>query len=145
MVAMRSEFNEVNVLASRANWAWPLALRDIFQPRGVNLLIADEPADFVTIIRRKRIHTAIIDMDSDRANGLATIKVIRVNYPLLPCLLLASAPSDSVLETALKFDVFSVLEKPFDMSLLQGLLNRLFIKKYNSDIFAELKPEINTD
>jgi len=137
MVAMRSQFDEVNVLASEENWAWPLALRDIFQPRGVNLLVADSPTDFLNVIRRKRIHTAIVDMDSEKAGGLATIKIIRMNYPLLPCLLLASAASGSLLETALRLDVFSVLDKPVNMSVLLQQLDRLFMKKYNSDIFAE--------
>jgi DNA-binding NtrC family response regulator len=143
MVAMPSQFDEVNVLASEANWAWPLALRDIFQPRGVNLLVADSPTDFLNIIRRKRIHTAIVDMDSEKAGGLMTVKVIRMNYPLLPCLLLTSRASESLLETALRLDVFSVLEKPVNMSILLRLLDRLFMKKYNSDIFAEQKPERN--
>ena len=132
---MRSQFDEINVLASEADWAWPLALRDIFQPRGVNLLVADSPADFVNIIRLKRIHTAIIDVDSERANGLATIKVIRVSYPMLPCLLLTSDVSESLLEAALRLDVFSVLDKPVDLSMLRQLLDRLFMRKYNSDIF----------
>ncbi len=140
---MPSQLDEVNVLASEANWAWPLALRDIFQPRGVNLLVADSTGDFLNIIRRKRIHTAIVDMDSEQAGGLATIKVIRMNHPLLPCLLLTSAASGSLLETALRLDVFSVLQKPVNMSILLRLLDRLFMKKYNSDIFAEQKPEIN--
>ena len=139
MVAMPSQFDEVNVLASGANWAWPLALRDIFQPRGVNLLVADTPADFLNIIRRKRIHTAIIDTDPEKAGGLATIKVIRMNYPLLPCLLLTKAASELLLETALRLDVFSVLEKPVKMPILLQLLDRMFTKKYNSDIFAENK------
>jgi DNA-binding NtrC family response regulator len=143
MVAMPSQFDEVNVLASEANWAWPLALRDIFEPRGVNLLVADSPTDFINIIRRKRIHTAIVDMDCAKAGGLATIKVIRMNYPLLPCLLLTSAPSESLLETALRLDVFSVLDKPVNMSLLLRLLDRLFMRKYNCDIFAEQKSQRN--
>ena len=41
MVSNLSKLDEVNVLASEANWAWPEALRDIFRPRGVNLLVAE--------------------------------------------------------------------------------------------------------
>jgi len=35
------------VLTSGANWAWPEALRYIFRPRGVNLLVAENAAEFV--------------------------------------------------------------------------------------------------
>jgi len=136
MVSNLSKLEEVNVLASEANWAWPEALRYIFRPRGINLLMAENAVEFVNIIERKRIHTTIVDMDSEESNGLATIKIIRMDYPLLPCILLTSAAGESLLGKALRLDVFSVIDKPVDMSILQEQLNRLFVKKYNSDIFA---------
>jgi len=98
--------------------------------------MAENAAEFVNIIQRKRIHTTIIDMDSEQSNGLATIKIIRMDYPLLPCILLTSGAGESLLGKALRLDVFSVIDKPVDMNVLQEQLNRLFVKKYNSDIFA---------
>ncbi|MHC4658208.1 MAG: response regulator [Planctomycetota bacterium] len=127
---------EFNVVASGASWAWPEALRDIFRPREVNLLVAESTEEFVNIIESTRIHTTIVDMDS-QTGGLTTIKVIRMNYPLLPCILLARAAGEAVLSKALQLDVFSVIDKPVDMCILREQLNKLFIKKYNSDIFAE--------
>ncbi len=135
MVSNLSKLEEVNVLASHANWAWPEALRCIFQPRGVNLLVAGSAAEFVSIIERKRIHTTIIDMDSQESDGLATIRIIRMDYPLLPCILLASTAGKSLLGKALRLDVFSVIDKPVDMQILREQLNRLFLKKYHSTIF----------
>jgi DNA-binding NtrC family response regulator len=136
MVAMWSKLDEVNLLASEADWAWPNAVRDIFRPRGINLLVADSAIEFVDIIKTKRIHATIVDMDSERSNGLATIKIIRFDYPLLPCILLTSAATESVLGEALQLDVFGVVDKPVDLNVLRQLLNRLFVKRYNSDIFA---------
>jgi DNA-binding NtrC family response regulator len=137
MVSNLSKFEEVNVLASEANWAWPEAVRSIFRPRGVNLLVADNAAEFVHIIKSKRIHTTIVDMDSETSNGLATIKIIRMNYPLLPCILLTSRAGQSLLDKALRLDVFSVIDKPVDMCILRQQLNRLFIRKYSSSVFEE--------
>jgi DNA-binding NtrC family response regulator len=136
MVAMRAQHSEFNILASEANWAWPEALRDIFEPRGVNLLVAHSAGEFVDVIKQKRIHTTIVDMDSE-INGLMTIRIIRMNYPLLPCILLASEVGATMLSKALQLDVFSVIDKPVDMEVLQDQLNRLFIKRYHSDIFAQ--------
>jgi len=136
MVSNLSKLDEVNVLASGANWAWPKALLDIFQPRDVSLLVAESAGEFVNIIERRRIHTTIVDMDSE-SGGLVTIKIIRMNYPLLPCILLARGAGEAVLSKALQLDVFGVIDKPVDMSILRELLNRLFIKKYDSDIFAQ--------
>jgi DNA-binding NtrC family response regulator len=135
MVLRLSKLDEVNVLASEANWAWPLAVRDIFQPRGINLLVAKNVSEFVNVIEQKRIHATIVDMDSEKCSGLATIKIIRMDYPLLPCILLSSSSGEEVLSKALRLDVFGVVDKPVDMNVLLRLLNRLFMKKYNSDIF----------
>ena len=137
MVYDTSQLNEINVLASEANWAWPEAVRSIFQPRGINLLVAENAPDFLNVIQRKRIHTTIFDMDSEKSNALAIIKIIRMNYPLLPCILLSSDTCQSLLCKALQLDVFSVIDKPVDMKILREQLNRLFIKKYHSDIFKE--------
>ena len=137
MVSNLSKLEEINLLASGANWAWPQAVRNILRPRGVNLLVAEDAGEFVHIIERRRIHTTIVDMDSEKSNALATIKIIRMDYPLLPCILLTSAASEAILGKALQLDVFGVIDKPVDMGVLQQVLNRLFLKKYNSDIFAE--------
>lgn len=137
MFSNLSKLEEVTILASNANWAWPEALRYIFRPRGVNLLVAENAAQFVSIIERKRIHTTIVDMDSEQSDGLATIKIIRMDYPLLPCILLTNTAGKSLLGKALRLDVFSVIDKPVDMRILREQLNRLFIKKYNSSIFEE--------
>ena len=137
MVANFSKLDEVNVLASGANWAWPQVQRNLFEPRGVNLLVAENTDEFVNIIEQRRIHTTIVDLDSEKSKGLATIKIIRIDYPLLPCILLTSVVGEAILSKALRLDVFSVIEKPVDMNILQEQLNRLFIKKYNSDIFSE--------
>ena len=128
--------SEVNVLASEAKWAWPRALQEIFRPRGVNLLVADSADEFVNIIERKRIHTTIVDIDS-QTSGPVTIKVIRMDYPLLPCIVLTGRAGRATLSKALELDVFSVIDKPVDMGVLREQLNRLFIKKYNSDIFSK--------
>lgn len=135
MYGQRSQLGEVNVLASAAHWAWPEALRHLFRPRGVNLMVAEDAKDFVHIIGRTRIHTAIVDMDSERSNGLATVKIIRMDYPLVPCILLTSKVDSDVLGKALQLDIFGVVDKPVDMEILHRLLNRIFLKKYNSDIF----------
>ncbi len=136
MFTERSQLGEVNVLASAANWAWPEALRNLFKPRGVNLMVAENASEFVHVIGRTRIHATIVDMDSEKSNGLATIKVIRMDYPLQPCILLTSKVDQDVLGKALKLDVFGVIDKPVKMEILHQLLDRLFIKKYNSSLFA---------
>ena len=130
---VQTEPGKINVLASEADWAWPKALQDIFRPCGVNLLMARESEEFVNIISNQRISATIVDVE--RPSGLATVKIIRINFPLMPCILLAKAADEMLLDEALRLDVFSVVDKPVDMGVLRQQLNRLFIKRYNSDIF----------
>jgi DNA-binding NtrC family response regulator len=126
---------EINVLASQADWDWPGALRDIFRPRGVNLLVADSAIDIVNVLRHRRIFTTIVDTDCEQV-GLWSLKIIRTQQPLMPCILLASQANEMMLEEALQLDVFSVIDKPVDMNILKDQLNRLFVKKYSSHIFS---------
>ena len=137
MVSNLLQSEEVNVLVSGVSWAWPEALCYIFRPRGVNLLVADNTSEFVNIIERRRIHTTIVDTDQKKSNALTTIRIIRMHYPLLPCILLSSVMDQTMLSQALELGVFSVIDKPVKMGILLEQLNRLFKKRYNSDIFAE--------
>ncbi|MGA2173033.1 MAG: response regulator [Sedimentisphaerales bacterium] len=126
---------EINVLASQANWDWPLAVRDIFRPRGVNLLVAENANDIVNVLRHRRIRTTLVDTDPEQG-GLWILKIIRTEQPLMPCILLTSEATGVMLEEALQLDVFSVIDKPVDMNILKDQLNRLFIKNYGSHIFS---------
>ncbi len=137
MVADLRQFDELNVLAIRSDWDWPGALRDIFRPRGINLLVAERTNDIVNVLRHRRICTTIIDTDLDEPEaGLWTLKIIRMEQPLMPCILLADRATNMMLEKALQLDVFSVMSKPVDMNILRDQLNRLFVKRYGSHIFS---------
>jgi DNA-binding NtrC family response regulator len=137
MVCAQSQLGEVNVLASQSNWAWPKALQDIFQPAGVNLIVARRVDEFIEVLRHTRIHATIIDADADLGR-LSTVRIIRMDHPRLPCLLLTSDMRQDLLDSALQLEVFSVLAKPVDLGLLRRQLDRLFIKAYDSSVFAGL-------
>jgi DNA-binding NtrC family response regulator len=138
----------VSVLTTRADWAWPMALRDIFQPRGVNLMVVDGINQFVNVLRHRRIQATIVDTDAVGSSrqgggpfglaqgGLWTLKIIRIEYPQIPCIVLTSEPTETMLEEALELEAFSVIPKPFDMEILKDQLNRLFVRKYSSHIFS---------
>ena len=127
---------KINVLANGSKWAWPEAMRCIFTPCGVDLLIVKAPEEALVLIRQRRIHTAILDMDSENLSGLGTAKILRSQYPHLPCILLSGSSESRLLSDALGLDVFSVIAKPVDMVILQQQLNRLFVKRYDNEVFA---------
>lgn len=125
----------MNVLTTEANWAWPVALSQIFRPCGANLMIARSTDEFLSIIRTRTIHTTIVDMDAELAPGLATVRLIQRDFPRIPNILLSSRPGHDLFEKALTLGVFSVIDKPVDMDVLQDQLNRLFVKRYGMHVF----------
>ena len=129
--------DRVNVLVGRSNWAWKEAVSSLFVPRGVNPIVAADTEDVFSIIERRLIHTAIVDMDSDRISGLGIIRTIRRLNPVLPCILVSKAAETKLLRSALELNVFSVIDKPVEMAVLQDQLNRLFMKKYQSNLFSK--------
>lgn len=126
----------INVLIEDGCWAWPDVFRQIFSIRPVELLVVRKADEALNVLQQRRIHTAILDMDCKSVNGLAFIKMIRSGFPLLPCILLADKAEEKLLSAALELDVFSVINKPVDIELLQNQLHRLFLKRYGSSIFA---------
>jgi DNA-binding NtrC family response regulator len=125
----------INVLINDADWAWPMAVGQIFRNRNVELLMVKQADEALNVLHQRRIHTAIIDMNSRILNGLGLIRVIRSGFPLLPCILVADNVEKKLLSDALELEVFSVISKPVDMELLRAQLNRLFIRRYNSSLF----------
>lgn len=135
MVCAASQLNEITVLASETDWAWPRALGDIFRPRGVNLIVARRPNEFVDVLSQTYVHAMIVDADDD-LSGLTMVRIVRMDFPRMPCLLLAQESKEDMLGEALHLNVFCVIDKPVDMGVLQQQLHRLFVKTYNSHVFS---------
>ena len=133
-----SQPDSVNVMLDNANWAWPQAVAQIFQPRGINALVADSTADMIQLITHNKIHLAILDQTSigDNTSGMHTLKIIRNHDRLLPCILLAHKIDKHLLSQALALQAFSVVEKPVNLSRLAEQINRLFLKYYAFDMFS---------
>lgn len=127
--------DSVKVMLNGFDWAWPQAVRQIFENRNVELLMVKRPDEALNVLEHRRVHTAIVDMDSKTLSGLSMIKIIRSSFPTLPCILLAEEAEEKLLAAALELDVFSVMNKPVDINLLQSQLNRLFVKRYDNYLF----------
>ena len=134
MAQRLSQPTSVNVLMTDANWAWPQAVAQIFQPRGVNTLVAGCAAEAVRLVTNNRIHLAILDQACDDLSGMQTLRIIRSHNKLVPCILLSQKIDRRLLSQALTLDAFSVLAKPVDLTLLAEQIDRLFLKYYASDL-----------
>ena len=66
---------------------------------------------------------AVVDIRLPDIDGFKLLKVIKVNYPQLPVIIITGYDSDAVSEQAKAADAF--LKKPFDMDQLAKLLEQL--------------------
>ena len=156
MAFRQTQPDSVTVLIDNANWAWPQAVAEIFQPRGINALVAQSPADTVRLVTTNKIHLAILDLQpqplsttaaatdrtatTDHAAGIQMLRSIRNHDRLLPCILLAGQVDTRLLAQALGLGAFSVMAKPVDLHLLAEQIDRLFVKYYNSNVFSTKPP-----
>ena len=131
MARRLSQPENINVLIGNADWAWPQAVSQIFQPRRINALVADSLSDMVRLVAHNKMHLAILDSRPDDVSGMQALKIIRQHDQLLPCILLAVQPSRRLLADALALNAFSVLVKPVDLTLLADQIDRLFLKYYD--------------
>lgn len=136
MMSRISQSEPINVLLSNANWAWPQAVRELFQPRGINALMADSAKDILRLISTEKIHLAILDTSLNDVPGVQALGMIRRHNRSLPCILLAEKATDQLLSSALALNAFCVITKPIDMGLLAHQVHRLFTRYYASNLFT---------
>jgi DNA-binding NtrC family response regulator len=129
--------NEIKVLVGSSEWSWRAVISSLLAPRGIDALVARGAQEAMDIIESNRLHVAIVDVDWQTGEGLSIVRVIRGYEPLLPCIMVSEGCERSALSRALELDVFSVLSKPVDMCILRQQMNRLFVKRYNSNVFSE--------
>ena len=126
---------EINILLGESERSWQEIVANVFAPRGVNSLVAKDASEALEILSRRCIHSAIVDMDTQRSGGFGLVKVIRRYHPQLPCIMFSRSCQRQELGLALELNVFSVIAKPVDMAIVEDELNRLFKKIYNSVVF----------
>lgn len=143
MARRLSTTGTINVLINAADWAWPQAVAQIFQPRGFNALIANSPEEALQLATRHRIHLAVLDVRGlpnvvgqrpgrSAFSGIQVLRLIRQRDKLMPCLLLSESIDDRLLTEALALDVFSVLAKPVNLPQLAGQIDRLVHRCYHN-------------
>ncbi len=87
-------------------------LREVFQPRGFQTLLAADGHEALEIVHRERVHVLLLDMHMPRLDGLETVRLVKQRKVVLPCILLSARMDEALAEKARSADVFSSLSKP---------------------------------
>jgi CheY-like chemotaxis protein len=84
-------------------------LRDVFEPRGFQTLLAADGAEALDLVTRHEIHLVLIDMHMPRLTGLEAIQRIKQLKSCLPCILISGQLDERIRREA---NAFRVLAKP---------------------------------
>ena len=76
--------------------------------------------------RQMPLRGAVVDIQLPDIDGLKLLKVIKLNYPQLPVIVITGYGSDAIAEEARAADAY--LEKPFNTEDLAGLLDKIEAK-----------------
>jgi CheY-like chemotaxis protein len=97
-------------------------LRDVFEPQGYRTILAGDGEEALQILRRERIHVALIDMHMPRLSGLETVRRVRETRLHVPCILISAAMDEKLAEAARQVEAFAALSKPVNFNDIKRLV-----------------------
>jgi CheY-like chemotaxis protein len=102
----------------------------VLADRGFHTRTAACGEEAIEIVRCDTIHLVVFDLHMPRMTGLEALQQVRQFNELLPALLVTAEPTRDVIRRAQLAQVYSVLPKPVNASLLVHLLRRALSTTY---------------
>ena len=101
-------------------------LRAAFEPIGFETHLASTGREALEIVENRRIHLALFDMHMPQMTGLETIRLLKKQRAMLPCILMSADLDEMIIHQAEVEQVFSVLPKlggltPFRRIVIQAM------------------------
>lgn len=102
----------------------------LLSSRGFEIVQANSGEQAIDIVQVTVIHLVVFDMHMPRMTGLEALEQIRLINTILPALLMTADATRSVIQKALQAQVYSVLPKPVNATLLFHALTRALQQAY---------------
>lgn len=106
------------------------ALREIVEPEGFRILLAESGEEMLDIVRDSVVHLALLDMHMPTLTGLETLQMARQINARLPAILVTGDASESVVRQAYQAQVFSVIPKPVSRAIVLHTVVRALTRFY---------------
>lgn len=103
-------------------------LREVFEPRGFQTLLAADGAEALEVVQRHEVHLVLIDMHMPRLTGVEAIRQIKRLKARLPCILISGQLDDQIRRDA---DAFRVLAKPISFQQVTQSVSEALQVTYN--------------
>lgn len=116
-------------------------LREIFEPRGFQTILAGDGEEAVHIVQTHEVHLVLLDMHMPKLTGLDTIRIVKQFKSRLPCILMSADLDDVLIEQAQRLQAFSVLSKPVTFRQITTVVREALERVYNWPAPAAPKQE----
>lgn len=107
-------------------------LSGLLSDRGFETLEAARGEEAIEITRAETVHLVFLDMQMPGLTGLETLEQVRIFNALLPAILMTADATRDVIRQALQAQVYSVLPKPLNKTLVVHTLTRALNVVYGS-------------
>lgn len=105
-------------------------LAGLLKDRGFSALTASSGEEAIEIVQVEMVHLVFLDLHMPRMTGLEALQQVRQFNELLPAILVTADATREVLRQALQAQVYSVIPKPVNKSLLLHTLTRALAQVY---------------
>jgi len=120
-------------------------LAGLLKDRGFSALTASSGEEAIEIVQAEMIHLVFLDLHMPRMTGLEALQQVRLFNELLPAILVTADATREVLRQALQAQVYSVIPKPVNKSLLLHTLTRALTQVYGQPTIPEPTAPIPPD
>jgi len=102
-----------------------LGAAELLASLGLEILQADSGDHALTIVRRERIHLALLDYHMPGCDGFQVFHTLREVLPDVPCIFWSGHATDAIEKIVLRDGASAFLRKPVRPDLLRGEVRRV--------------------
>jgi len=119
-------------------------LAELVGLRGFESLLAASGEEAFEIIQAEPVHLILLDMHMPRLTGLETLELVRQINRLLPAILITADATMDVMKRAMNAQVFSVIPKPVNGSIVVATMIRALFRSYGDPLKGSPDPTKDT-
>jgi DNA-binding NtrC family response regulator len=102
------------------------AIADVFAGRGLEVAMAGDGDEAISLIETGEIHLIVLDVHMPKVSGLEVMRHVRRHDHRLPCILMSAALNESIEREAEEMHAYRIFSKPVRVttlreSVMQGL------------------------
>ncbi len=109
------------------------ALAALLADHGFRTVTAGSGEEAIEIVQVEVIHVVFFDMHMPRMTGLEALQQVRLLNALLPAILVTADATRELIRQAFQAQVFSVIPKPVNKSIVLHTLTRALKQSYGDE------------